>query len=101
MRQPARSRAAMRRRLAAPESRCGPESTPEMRRRRHRFRRGGDGPQKMNAHLDLDLPSPATPPPPPAAGEAPPAVELRALDTLWFQVGGTLCNLACTHCFVS
>jgi MoaA/NifB/PqqE/SkfB family radical SAM enzyme len=30
-----------------------------------------------------------------------PRVELHALDTLWFQVGGTLCNLACTHCFVS
>lgn len=30
-----------------------------------------------------------------------PRVELRSLDTLWFQVGGTLCNLACTHCFVS
>lgn len=30
-----------------------------------------------------------------------PHVELRSLDTLWFQVGGTLCNLACTHCFVS
>jgi molybdenum cofactor biosynthesis enzyme MoaA len=24
-----------------------------------------------------------------------------ALDTLWFQVGGTLCNLQCTHCFIS
>jgi MoaA/NifB/PqqE/SkfB family radical SAM enzyme len=30
-----------------------------------------------------------------------PQVELRSLDTLWFQVGGTVCNLACTHCFVS
>ena len=30
-----------------------------------------------------------------------PRVELNSLDTLWFQVGGTLCNLACTHCFVS
>jgi molybdenum cofactor biosynthesis enzyme MoaA len=30
-----------------------------------------------------------------------PLVELRSLDTLWFQVGGTVCNLACTHCFVS
>lgn len=30
-----------------------------------------------------------------------PRVELKSLDTLWFQVGGTLCNLACTHCFVS
>jgi molybdenum cofactor biosynthesis enzyme MoaA len=26
---------------------------------------------------------------------------LRALDTLWFQVAGTLCNLQCTHCFIS
>ncbi|MDX1630803.1 MAG: radical SAM protein [Thermoanaerobaculia bacterium] len=30
-----------------------------------------------------------------------PEVRLRSLDTLWFQVGGTVCNLACTHCFVS
>lgn len=30
-----------------------------------------------------------------------PQVELGSLDTLWFQVGGTVCNLACTHCFVS
>lgn len=30
-----------------------------------------------------------------------PAVGLRSLDTLWFQVAGTVCNLACTHCFVS
>lgn len=30
-----------------------------------------------------------------------PRVELRSLDTLWFQVGGTVCNLACTHCFIS
>ena len=36
------------------------------------------------------------------ASEAPaPRVALRALDTLWFQVAGTVCNLACTHCFVS
>jgi len=32
---------------------------------------------------------------------AAPSVELKSLDTLWFQVGGTVCNLACTHCFVS
>lgn len=31
----------------------------------------------------------------------PPRVELTSLDTLWFQVAGTLCNLACTHCLVS
>lgn len=30
-----------------------------------------------------------------------PRVRLTSLDTLWFQVAGTLCNLACTHCFVS
>jgi sulfatase maturation enzyme AslB (radical SAM superfamily) len=30
-----------------------------------------------------------------------PRVELTSLDTLWFQVGGTVCNLACTHCFIS
>lgn len=36
-----------------------------------------------------------------ARGHRVPQVELRSLDTLWFQVGGTVCNLACTHCFVS
>ena len=44
------------------------------------------------------------PQPVPAAADdlaAAPLVELRSLDTLWFQVGGTVCNLACTHCFVS
>lgn len=30
-----------------------------------------------------------------------PRVALRSLDTLWFQVAGTVCNLACTHCFIS
>jgi MoaA/NifB/PqqE/SkfB family radical SAM enzyme len=30
-----------------------------------------------------------------------PHVPMRALDTLWFQVAGTLCNIECTHCFVS
>ncbi len=30
-----------------------------------------------------------------------PLVQLNSLDTLWFQVGGTLCNLTCTHCFIS
>lgn len=30
-----------------------------------------------------------------------PRVPLQSLDTLWFQVGGTVCNLACTHCFIS
>ncbi len=30
-----------------------------------------------------------------------PTVGLQALDELWFQVAGTLCNLECTHCFIS
>jgi AdoMet-dependent heme synthase len=30
-----------------------------------------------------------------------PEVPLSHLDDLWFQVGGTLCNLRCTHCFIS
>jgi MoaA/NifB/PqqE/SkfB family radical SAM enzyme len=30
-----------------------------------------------------------------------PQAPLAALDTLWLQVAGTLCNLQCTHCFVS
>jgi uncharacterized Fe-S cluster-containing radical SAM superfamily protein len=30
-----------------------------------------------------------------------PTVELRALDQLWFQVAGTVCNLRCRHCFIS
>ena len=30
-----------------------------------------------------------------------PEVPLKELETLWMQVGGTLCNLECTHCFIS
>jgi AdoMet-dependent heme synthase len=41
--------------------------------------------------------SPASLPGPAAS----PRVELRSLDTLWFQVAGTVCNLACAHCFIS
>jgi MoaA/NifB/PqqE/SkfB family radical SAM enzyme len=36
-----------------------------------------------------------------ASGAAAPRVALSSLDTLWFQVAGTVCNLACAHCFVS
>ena len=32
---------------------------------------------------------------------AAPRVPLFALDALWFQVGGTVCNLWCTHCFIN
>src|SRR5262249_55948189 len=34
-------------------------------------------------------------------GHDAPAVPLRHLDQLWFQVGGTRCNLTCRHCFIS
>ena len=33
--------------------------------------------------------------------DPPPRVPLLALDYLWFQVAGTVCNLRCTHCFIS
>ena len=33
--------------------------------------------------------------------ELPPLQKLESLDELWFQVGGTLCNLSCNHCFIS
>ena len=33
------------------------------------------------------------------AGEPRAQVALRALDTLWFNTG-TLCNLACRHCYI-
>ncbi len=36
---------------------------------------------------------------PPAAHG--PIVPFRWLDTLWVQVTGTLCNIACRHCFIS
>ena len=30
-----------------------------------------------------------------------PVAKFEYLDTLWFQVSGTLCNLRCSHCFIS
>jgi sulfatase maturation enzyme AslB (radical SAM superfamily) len=30
-----------------------------------------------------------------------PLVSFRWLDALWIQVSGTLCNIACRHCFIS
>lgn len=39
--------------------------------------------------------------PDPAPVSPAPAVALEHLDTLWFQVTGTVCNLRCTHCFIS
>ena len=37
----------------------------------------------------------------PAPVGAFPEVPLLALDTLWFQVSGTICNFRCNHCFIS
>ncbi len=37
----------------------------------------------------------------PANAQVFPRAPLRALDTVWLQVAGTLCNLQCTHCFIS
>ena len=37
----------------------------------------------------------------PIAGHDAPEVALAHLDQLWFQVGGTLCNFTCRHCFIS
>lgn len=45
-----------------------------------------------------------TPSGPPAAEVRPgpfPVQPFRGLDTLWVQVSGTVCNLACTHCLVT
>lgn len=30
-----------------------------------------------------------------------PSVPMLSMDTLWFQVAGTICNIQCTHCFIS
>lgn len=30
-----------------------------------------------------------------------PVAPMLAFDTLWLQVGGTVCNLQCSHCFIS
>ena len=33
--------------------------------------------------------------------QAPAKIPIENLTTAWFQVSGTLCNLSCTHCFIS
>ena len=30
-----------------------------------------------------------------------PSCDFQFLETLWFQISGTLCNLRCSHCFIS
>ena len=64
--------------------------------------------------LALDLPeataetTAAAPPDDPARRVLPLLAEadaaqipLDGLDTLWFQLTGTLCNIACRHCFIT
>ena len=54
--------------------------------------------------LPLVRSGPAVAPRPAAPASAParfPLQPLGHLDALWIQVAGTLCNLRCTHCFVS
>lgn len=38
---------------------------------------------------------------PPPAQEPVPVAPFVGLETLWIQVTGTICNLRCTHCFIS
>lgn len=33
--------------------------------------------------------------------DAGPVLRFAGLDTLWIQVTGTVCNIACTHCFIT
>lgn len=59
--------------------------------RAHKSQPGDTGPAVLEP-----LPAPALAPP----GRYP-SQPLAHLDALWIQVAGTLCNLRCTHCFVS
>lgn len=47
----------------------------------------------MTAALDPAAPEPGTPPAP--------ELPFLHLDCLWLQVTGTVCNIACRHCFIS
>lgn len=38
---------------------------------------------------------------PEARPDQAPLLEPGSLETLWFQVTGTICNIQCTHCFIS
>jgi AdoMet-dependent heme synthase len=49
----------------------------------------------------MGLRLPLFPLPPAVELERAPEVALASLDTLWFQLTGTLCNIACLHCFIS
>jgi sulfatase maturation enzyme AslB (radical SAM superfamily) len=50
-------------------------------------------------HRAVRLPVVAIEPAVPAATA--PRVAMSALDTVWIQLTGTLCNIACRHCFIT
>ena len=37
----------------------------------------------------------------PSAGRVVPTAPIDSIEALWVQITGTLCNLRCTHCFIS
>jgi sulfatase maturation enzyme AslB (radical SAM superfamily) len=51
--------------------------------------------QDSAVHLPIAPVEPAVP------AERAPRVSLSALDTVWIQLTGTLCNIACRHCFIT
>jgi uncharacterized Fe-S cluster-containing radical SAM superfamily protein len=60
------------------------------------------GPVLTNGYPAGEEPSPECPPQTvPSGSHGIPQQPFRHLDTLWVQVAGTLCNLSCTHCFVT
>jgi uncharacterized Fe-S cluster-containing radical SAM superfamily protein len=54
------------------------------------------GPKAVRPETPLSLADPASTP----LADVP-VQPFHALDTLWIQVAGSVCNLACTHCFVT
>ena len=57
-------------------------------------------PSELPASRGSALPAASLPAIHPVGHEYP-HVPSVSLDTLWFQVAGTICNLKCTHCFIS
>jgi sulfatase maturation enzyme AslB (radical SAM superfamily) len=51
-------------------------------------------------HLTV-LPMPIRPIRPAVPAGTAPRVALGSLDTVWIQLAGTLCNIACRHCFIA
>ena len=56
---------------------------------------------RSSRHFRAPRPFRLSAPGPAMISPNPPRVALAALDQLWFQVSGTVCNLRCRHCFIS